>query len=1854
MLESKQPNHRGALRKNAAGRRSEASALHRTKKPLAMLVALATAVALMCGAAVPAYANPLSDAANAVASFFAGDQNADEGVSTQAVDDADHTVTGVSPRGTTINLFDYWISGQNDPDNSNPGNYLNRGINSQNPAFKFGGIGQSQAPYEANKNNVNNWTQSAHPRTGIVDDSLGEDGYPTLSSALGGDSLDYLFGSSSFDGKAVYSDVDGLLQIDEDGYYYYNSQENFAQFNDDGNGSGDFTLYNTWGVKKGGNSPDGQFFPLNTGNQVFDETPNGGITQKNINSKNSVINHYFGMHMSTRFIQQDGGYNAPAGTPGRQAVTYNFSGDDDVWIFIDGVLVGDLGGIHDATSIEINFVTGNVVVYGDKNNDNVFNDGDEAFSTQKLGQLLDYNMNTLPDETYHTLDFFYLERGNTDSNMSLKYNLVNIPESGVVKVDQYGKALGGVSFTLQQANEQYGIVQGGRSVSGQTDNQGQFIFTYENASGQEMPITLEQLNQVSDWWVLTENEVPAGYRSAGEMRLRFENGFLLSSNEWDTGAYSQPHVTVTAPNTLYGMLGDGGQGFEIQRTDDGFIFAVVLQKDEATNQWFPVSGNALDGWTVADSADTAAVAAAAQTNPDNYRFRLGSGGADEVTIDNLPGDVNTYSFVLANDDDPSNDGSAKYTVGYYYCADGNLENSSQNNIQRLYPDAQGSNGFDRIFSVTLNVPNIKNELTLVKTDADSDATKLSGSEFALYKADTFTSVENLGQAIKTFTTDSDGSFNVTTSGDLLEKGEYFLVETKATDGYELKQTPIQIVVDNDGVHVNAGEADDNVAVETGIGDLVSSMKGFAAGDDVDATLHDVNATAQTSGVYPPNAAWTDDPNATVSHFLYDDQVEDLSYKLNDSVKPNGFDGNGASTYTADAGWSRLNIQQCLNHSGDMTSSPKQDLSNEGVTDLNALFTGDVIIHVTNKKIPTTASLTIKKQVEGANAPTDAVFDFQVSFKDAQGTAVTGTFEAVTNDGEPQPIEIKANAEENIVSLKNSDTWTISGLPLGTTYTVTEKTDSSYMTAVEANPADASVQGATVSDEMDAAQDYIVTYTNTYYQDVTLDAGSTLKVVKNLTGKDLSGTAGDANNFEFTVTPVASDDGTTSADEARAKIAASIDGEQALSFRNSAATMTDDVATDAMYPIAGGMTFTAADDGKTFTYKVEETVPADAAANNNTLDGYTYDATEHTVTYAVSIVDGKLQVAVAADGVDVAQGGVATVEFNNSCQPASVTTPDPTGAGFSGKKTVTVESGNYTLVEGAFTFVITNTDAPKNVTAPMPSKATNGEVSNGTDGTFDFGAITFTEPGEYTYTVSEKTDNAISGITYSGEKYTLRFNVEDENGQLVIKDQPITNAAGETVNATDLNFTNIYNDGKVSYQIAGTKVFDNGGADNETLEAGDFTFALYEVGADGTETLVQKVENGTPTGSTASFTFDAITYEAESTHTYKVYELGADGQPGTGGTDANNVEYSKEIYTVKVAVTKDESAQGNNALAVSADVQNKDIVFTNTYKPTTVVVGPNGSAQIGGTKTLTGRDLEAGEFSFILRNGDQEVETVTNDANGNFVFSDLTFEKPGTYYYNVAEVNNGAGGVTYDEAIYTVRVDVTNNADTHALEAKVAYIDSADTTLESDSLAFANTYEAAGTTASLSVTKELKGGALAAGQFSFKLTGSDGAPMPEATTATNSANGAIVFGPIGYNEAGEYDYTITEVNDGQDGIVYDENTDRTVHVSVTDNGEGSLVAEVTYGEDGSHFVNEDTTGGTDPGDDPGKDPGENPGGDPGDGDGNGGNNGTGNGSGNGYQFAQTNDATPWPLIALVAFGAAAMIVVAAFGLRRARR
>ena len=2219
---------------------------------------------------------------------------------------SDHTVSGVSPRGTTINVFDYWITGQDDPDNVTQSlrdqttNQLNelytQGINA-NHALKFGaGMGTSENNNEnlLNSNDINYWTGDAAPRQGIVSDEL-VNGYPELSgvSGIGTESLSYLFDGSSQTGKAAYMDVDGLLRVDDQGYYYYNSQDNFAQFNSDGNGSGGFTLYNRWGVEAAGSSPDGQFFPFNTGDEVFDER-NGQLVEQQIDtsqgrreliSTDEVINHYFGLNMSTRFIQQNGGYTAPDGTQGRQAVTYNFSGDDDVWIYIDGVLVGDLGGIHDKTSIEINFVSGEVIVYDDQDNNNEYNsDRDGAPYRQTTLYALfesalgdDFNAaafsgDTFADDTYHTLDFFYLERGNTDSNMSLKYNLVNIPESGIVKVDQYGDELAGVQFTLSEANSSYqaadnngdGVVT---QVSGRTDSNGEMIFTYENSSDQEMPITLEQMGDRSGYWILkeTEGNETVGYRNPGTVELRFStinddgtgDGVLLSSNQWETGAYSQAHVTATAPTNVTDVEG------RTYESAGGLMFAVVAQIDEQGN-YHAVTGDAFAGWSVADAtinnASTSKDAIVTATKAAGYQFLLGSGGAYQVTIDDLPGDINTYEYMI--EQAGGDTGTAQYAVKYYWSDATSIDDLSSNNqIVEIDPDAEDS--FERIFSVTLSIPNIKNELSLVKSD-ETTGDPIASVEFKMYEDENGDGTYNEGENLYfTGTTNNDGRLEITSSTNngeqVLAKGEYVLVET-VPGGYVDEQTSVRVIVDDDGVHVDAGDADDNVTVETGIGSLVYSMRGFAAGDDVDSTLHDVVAQAQTTGSYEGSSTVWGNAAADKTHYQYDDQTDGLNYVRNESATD-----NGDATFTADAGWSRLDLRQCMTHEGEDPIENKQNLGDQS---LNALFTGDVTIHVTNSRIPTDTTLSgaenlqVTKNLVGTEWGTDWTFSFTIApYDEATKQAVEDGIITM-----PDPAEISIGSDNvNVDGVHQAAFGDIAFSEAGTYHFVVTENDltegiegvtkdaSQKIVTVEVAEGDNGLV-ATLDDQSDD-----LTFTNT--ADLTINGASALQVTKNLhASADTVGLVqADEGTYNFTVTAQNTEgEGQPTAAEAAAKLGLT-DGDGAIDitreFSNDDALIqgTDSyVWSDTMNPLPN-LTFTAADRGKTFTYVVDEVEPDSVPA------GYVFDGSTHTVTYTVSgntaaalsvvvSVDGnqvntdatpsvtfdnriqagtiggdgadtalavekitnvdtevdfsfdltlvdsdgtpiesdyvyeldqdgnpvsfdgmstsitstfdgnnnrtktatfgqiiftqpgtyKFQVseevpentngwtyadpqtitvtvdeeysvlvdpenatvtfentygatgsltldgltkalegrnwmegdefaftlsgknvtegadatsgftlpettevtvdyddAVAAAGegnategvkvpfsfgtisftqagtyeftvteseieeagvsntsgnvtyrvevadesqdgnleitssiigqtgssdfvntyepknatsslmatktlngsskgleagaftfqiksisaphgstanlptgvtsgddatvgtvtndangvisfgqflfdaegeyvykvteIDEKKGGytyddatytvvftvsdnpetgslVATstiyqgkdttgaivdaITFANGYQPESVTTP--TNATFSGTKSVTEEHGGFTLEAGQFSFTMTSTSAPDGVGAPAPSNGST--VSNAEDGSFDFGTLTFVEPGEYTYTVTEdKPAQGIDGITYSSEVYTLYFNVVDNNGQLEIKIQSITNSANETVDAGDLNFTNIYNDGEVSYQIAGTKVLETNGYSGETLAQDEYSFALYEEGA---EEPLQTVTNGAPNGNAAAFQFDSITYAEAGTHTYKVYELGTDGEPGTGGIDTDNVSYSEEVYTITVIVSESNDGRG---LSVSSDVQNSKIVFTNTYTPESVVVGPSGSAQIGGTKTLnaaegTDRTLKEGEFTFVLLDGDgNEVSSATNAADGSFVFDDLTFDKAGTYSYTVAEKSGNAGGITYDETLYGVTIEVTEDTNANELVAQVSYSKGNQSV---EAMSFTNTYEAIPIGIQLGASKELQNASLAAGQFTFELTGSEGAPMPESTTATNTENGQVLFGEITFDAVGEYDYTITEVNDGQEGITYDADATRTIHVSVTDSGEGFLEATVSYGEDGSHFVNIGTP------DEPSD------GGDPGDG---GNTNGGSSDEGPLESLAQTSDTWLPALFAVIAAMAAAVGGFAAYRMKR---
>ena len=170
------------------------------------------------------------------------------------------------------------------------------------------------------------------------------------------------------------------------------------------------------------------------------------LTQASINSGNTAIRHYFGMTMTTRFVQRYDGMTTKGGS---KPMTFQFSGDDDVWIFIDGILVADLGGIHNQASTTINFATGEIEIEWI---DNRVTKKSTSSLYDKMQQYYPnsgfWRKKTLSNDTYHTLKLFYLERGGMDSNLAMKFNLAHVPETDGIKVDQFGSRLNGVEFDL--------------------------------------------------------------------------------------------------------------------------------------------------------------------------------------------------------------------------------------------------------------------------------------------------------------------------------------------------------------------------------------------------------------------------------------------------------------------------------------------------------------------------------------------------------------------------------------------------------------------------------------------------------------------------------------------------------------------------------------------------------------------------------------------------------------------------------------------------------------------------------------------------------------------------------------------------------------------------------------------------------------------------------------------------------------------------------------------------------------------------------------------------------------------------------------------------------------------------------------------------------------------------------------------------------------------------------------------------------------------------------------------------------------------------------------------------------------
>ena len=885
-------------------------------------------------------------------------------------------VENMHPEGITINLFDYWLDEQGNPDNDNLADYKNIGINADH-ALKFGKGMDTVLPPEADnpdgnktaiesaleKGNINAWTNGARPMAGIVASTLGDDGYPVLkkNANLQSESLGYLFNNNSGSGKEAYLNVGGLLQQDSEGYFYYNSQENFAEFNETTN---NVTLYNRKGVDAAGESPNGQFFPFNTAEEVF--------VDPEVDSTDEVINHYFGMHMTTSFQQTPGGMSPSNDT---KPVTFSFSGDDDVWVYIDDVLVADLGGIHDACSVEINFSTGRIYVFKDKaggsRGEGYYDEGidtlynaDSAGIAPTLKEMYtkagkadsvkwDEAEATFADESYHTFDFFYLERGNTDSNMRMQHNIQTVPESELLKIDQDGEPVVRATYALYETSEDYVVADGADPIAtGTTDEDG--VFTFKNTDGETLP--LNDL-KADGHYLLVEETVPVRYRSGTEPIELYvktaSNGnkkLLLSANAWDTGAYAMPMVRVSATTDGDGNIqGEGNSDYNAR--EGGLIVAAIFMGENVEyGETNPdglnlVYGDPVNGWKTAkgDSAAKQLQAVAASKEPGIYDFSLDSSGAYSADIEHLPGDINAYSWMVAD----QNEGTAQF-MGAYFFIEGidsvdDIATTDESKIHLLK-----STGFIRDFSMRLYAPNIENRLLVQKVD-ENGAPITAQAMFTLYKDENGTQTE-----VGTYPTGSYTLGDETLQGAVaitgLETGEYVLRETQAPTGYTASIDDIAFVVDSSGVHVNAGDSDDDISVKLGVGKIVKSMVQFATNDGIDATLHDITATLQTAENYDTSGttSWKAPGEAPGEA---PGQSMNLSYGANDKVLEYGPTSTDGPVYlTYDSGWGRLNIKQNLKADADGTPSPKPKQRLEQDQSLNNLFSGTTMVVVANQPI----------------------------------------------------------------------------------------------------------------------------------------------------------------------------------------------------------------------------------------------------------------------------------------------------------------------------------------------------------------------------------------------------------------------------------------------------------------------------------------------------------------------------------------------------------------------------------------------------------------------------------------------------------------------------------------------------------------------------------------------------------------------------------------------------------------------------------------------------------------------------------------------------------------------------------------
>lgn len=1380
------------------------------------------------------------------------------------------------------------------------------------------------------------------------------------------------------------------------------------------------------------------------------------------------------MSVTTEFVQPASGK-----TTGDKDMVFEFSGDDDVWVYIDGVLVGDLGGIHEKATLKINFATGGVHVgHVDNANDpeKTIQDTTIKAMFQAAGaDTTNFSGNTFRDSTKHTLSFFYLERGAGASNMSLKFNLTTLPSSEVAKVDQNGEAVNGATFELYRSDGPVRDWNKGELVAqGTTKDGGQLILQKPN--GSVLSFDEEHNTNHCDYFVLKEVGLPAGYRSSltssttatpGELHLQYK-----AAAGGTGGVVVAPQTTVTTANneqwTGSRMWLNGGylaaketisldkdtQDNKGNAISSGTTFAVVLKLTGASEDhtsedaWTAVTGNPLNGYKLCSKHGIEGAVEAAKS-ADTSVFGVNTKGDYVVTVRSLPGDIETYAAMLQDEDKSK----AEYTVAVYHTTASSLAEATKDNTSMVKYQT-----INRQFSTVIHLTNVQNRLFVQKVD-DLDK-PVNGATFELYQAKDVTGDSPSTYAIKsgaepydtvkangmTYPYDIEGAacfpLDSTKHAPLI-KGTYYLRESKSPDGYEINNTITKVIVDDSGVYVDAGEENDGVRSMNGPGSLIASLAQFGSPDSIDNTLTHIKGKLQSAAVDTNgNLTWAPtSPTDNWMHMRYDRTTQGAKTVLR-YVEDGGDRDGQLATIFADTGVNRMALYQ--EDDSAYIDDASKTRTKLGTLQLNHLFTTATAVQYTDRRV---ARLQVTKTVtadSGLTAPTkDFTFKFtlpdseegyEARVFDANGKSMGNSF-TLKNGG---THSIKAGETIRVYDLKQGDKYSVSELTTkgeasngdvlaSIVNTVTGSADESVLPAGfslvkrKVGGEEQSGTGNTIEGKIVALAGGQIPAENTLEFTNNYSANRvTLEAKNGLSAKKVLEGRDWADGDSFTA-QLTADDGVPMPGGAKSKVATvELTNDQPATF--------------------GDITYTKPG---TYTYTIKEVIPgSDAGA-----DGISYSAAVYTATV---VVEDNHAGALAVASVKVVQecddagadtktdvaGKVATFTNHYDTHEAKIT--------IHAQKILTDNAGSFPLSQNAFSFtlegvggyadvnaVFSPNTVDASVTAPMPEGAEDNTVTvgNNADGTVAWPAISYTAKADagraYVYKFAEN-PGSIAGMTYDGSVYYA----------------VVRNAKKGAGIQTSIEY--------------------------------------YKVAEDGS---VEKLDNN----ATPSFT---NIYSVDPTSVI------LQGQKTVSGRDWNQ----DESYTFNLAAAADDDG------ATSLGKTTKQAVTDGV-----VVINTN---QAVASAPTSGR---VASFSFV---GTEATPTVT-------------FNRAGTFSFNITEkaAQDGQAGMSMDKhtARATVVVTDLDESGNHTGKLRVSSVTYANTGASdadkavTDKAAFTNAYHASGTFDGVMVSKTLEGRASAAGQFTFAVTGLwyngvqtsvDGAEASLSNTAAGAGVSGAVVGASG--------------------------------------------------------------------------------------------------------------------------------------------